>query len=213
MVKVKSACICRVLDNTGDIRGVVQGVKYKKMEVSAEGDSHGGEEDSILSGTEEYETAIEQESDVIGGQHVGLSELAPDDMQESVAGEVGPNDIFTASTIRELAMAEPRKREGDHRPVNSSAELQSPEGLESFRNSQFVSVTEAPYEGQSQSASADQGSISPYSVGEVTQSSSTAAPLETRFMHVWNLFDTERKGEVETPFPVCFMIISTHDHS
>lgn len=186
------------------------------MEVSAEWDSYGGEEDSTSSGTEEYSTAIEPETDDIGGQHEGLRELTPGDVQESVAVEVGPNDIFTGSPIGVLSMVVPRKREGDHEPVNISglsAELQSPEGLERFRNSHFVSATEAAYEGQAQSATVDQGSISPYSFGEVTQSSSTAAPLETRFMHVWNLFDTERKGEVQTPFPVLFMIISTHDHN
>lgn len=42
---------CRVLDNTGDISVVVQGAKYKKMNISAEGEGHGGDD---VSETEEF---------------------------------------------------------------------------------------------------------------------------------------------------------------
>jgi len=144
------------------------------------------------------------------------SEAAAYTREAGDAQERDPEGLTLATTsVRALALRTIRQNDQDTGEIDLS-EILSPEEIE-FVNNRGGGVAAGTEAGQAegsphpenqlrgteaQASMTQSDSTSPYSSEEITRLSALPEKPDTRFMHVWNMFDREKTGKVWfTHFP------------
>ncbi|KAF8430815.1 hypothetical protein BGX38DRAFT_374208 [Terfezia claveryi] len=166
--------------------------------VSDEDEESDEEEDE--SDDEEGESGKEDEVDVAGDTASGKETDAQDERDEGDTRDEGdsqekdPGDLTPAtSRVRALALRTVRPIGKDLREVDLS-EIISPEELE-FARKRPKERGSLPRETEAQASMAQSDPTSFYSE-EITWLYALPKKQNTRFMHVWNMFDREKTGKV-----------------
>jgi len=176
---------------------------------SDESDEEEDEGDEEKDESDEEEDEGDEEVDKAGDTASG-KETAADTREEGDTQKQDLEVLTSATTsVRALALRTIRQNDEDLGEVDLS-EILSPEEIEFVKKRGEGRATEAEtghtegssrpggqfHETETQASVAQSDSTSPYNSEEITRLSALPEKPDTRFMHVWNMFDTEKTGKV-----------------